>query len=153
MKKGRQQEILKILEKEIKKAERTAQKTLAAAKIFTRASRSQQGDRLYFQNTARLAEDRFIELLALKKEITGVSDEPLKVAKPVSFVTLIYQNGRKQSFYLVNKGIKLSGLQLITPQSPLGKSIAGKKEGESFSYQVGENDQTTIFSGKIEKIE
>lgn len=153
MKKGRKQEILKILEKEIKKAQETAKKTLITAKIFTRASRSQQGDRLYFQNTARLAEDRLIELLNLKKEITNVPDESLKIAEPISFVTLIYQNGEKQSFYLVNKSPKLTGLQLITPQSPLGKSIAGKKQGENFSYQAGENDETTTYSGKIEKIE
>lgn len=149
----RKQIIASILEKKIKEAQTRAGKTLKTAKIFRRASRSQQGDRLYFQNAASLAEDHLIDLIELKKELASASSQPLPVAQPVSFITIEDDNGETSSFYFVQKGVQLPGLPLLTPESPLGKSIYGKKPGEKFSYRVEKENQSVSFSGKIKKIE
>lgn len=44
--------------------------------------------------------------------------------------------------------INIPGFQVLTSQSPLGKSLQGKKLGERFFYQVGEN----TVSGTISKV-
>ena len=152
MKLTRKKEILKVINSEIKKAQITCQKTDKTAKIFKRASRSQQGDRLYFEDAAHLAQERLEQLQALKKEVVVASTQSAPTVKQASFVSIEYDNGDTDSFYFVSQGTTLAGIQLITHQSPLGQSIKGKKKKEKFSYQVKREMELTTFSGVINKI-
>jgi transcription elongation GreA/GreB family factor len=155
MQEARKKEFLKKLNQEIKKARHLAKSRQKAAKEFASASRSQQGDRLYFEDANHMARGYLNRLLSLKKEVTDnqKTQKRPKTVKSVSFVTLEYQDKHKNSFYFTSTGVTLPGLQLITPNSPLGKTIQGKKEGEKFSYQIRRDDQTLSFSGQVIKIE
>jgi len=130
-----------------------AEKTGQTARIFSRASRSQQGDRLYFEDAARLTRERLTKLRSLKEEITESSDSESKEIRQDSFVSIKYQNGESVSFYFVSQAITLANIQLITSQSPLGKAIEGKKEKEKYSYQIKNGGTTTVFYGQILKVE
>lgn len=153
MNQAKKQILLKILDQEIKKAKAVAQKRRATAKVYARASRSQQGDRRYFENIADLTESDLEELLTFKKELAVASEKSATSVKPVCFVTLEYQDGTTNQFYFVPLSVRLPGLQLITPPSPLGQAIKAKKAGETFSYQIQRENKTLAFSGKVVKIE
>jgi transcription elongation GreA/GreB family factor len=153
MEKTKKKELLDKLDQEIKKAKGLAQKRETAAKRAKSFSRSQQGDRRYFEDADRLAQESLINLLALKNEIEAASNEPAKEAQPVAFITLEHEDNEIDSFYFVNRAAGLSGVQLLTPDSPLGKAILGKRAGEKFSYQIEKEGQTTTYSGQIQKIE
>ncbi len=66
---------------------------------------------------------------------------------------IVKENGEETSFYFVKNSATLSGVQLLTPTSPLGEAIEGKKEGEKFSYQIKRDGQKTTYSGQIKKIQ
>ncbi len=112
-----------------------------------------QGDRRYFEDADRIAQESLAILIALKKEVEATSEKPANRVQPVSFVTLEHEEGEINRFYLVRKSASLTGVQLLTPDSPLGKAILGKKEGERFSYQVEKEDYKTTYSGRIKKID
>lgn len=153
MNQTRKKALLTILEAEIAKAQIVAQKRRATAKHFRGASRSAQGDRRYFENVADLAEGDLNELLTFKDELLAVPEKETKKVKPICFVELEYKDGETGSFYFVQRGIRLPGLQLLTPSSPLGQAIEGKKENEAFTYQIKTNGESVSFSGQIKKIE
>ncbi len=152
MNKTRKSELLEKLNQEIERVRVLAEKSATAAKRAKGFSRSMQGDRRYFEEADRITQESLANLMALKKEIEAASEEIVKIAQPVSFINLEDENG-EDYFYLVNRPANLSGIQLLTPDSPLGKAILGKKEGEKFSYQLEREGQTTTFSGRIKKIE
>lgn len=153
MNQTKKKQLLKSLETEIKKAQEMAQKRKKAADEFRSASRSQQGDRLYFEDANHLAQGYLSRLLKFKKEVELAPNIKPEKLKSVSFITLQYRGGGESSFYFTQKSLRLLGLQIVSADSPLGKAIAGKKEGESFSYQVEKEGQKSRFSGKIKKIE
>ena len=144
---------LEKLDREIKKARVLAGKTTAAAKRAKAFSRSQQGDRRYFEEAGRMGQESLTNLLALKEEVLASSNQPAKEASPVAFVTLEDEDGEINSFYFLNRSAGLSNLQLLTPASPLGKALLGKKEGDKFSYRIEKEGLITTYSGKIKKVE
>jgi transcription elongation GreA/GreB family factor len=152
MNQTRKNELLEKIEQELERFRGLAEKSAAAARRAKGFSRSMQGDRRYFEEADRITQESLANLVALKKEIEAISSETAKTAQPISFITLEDENG-EDNFYLVNRPANFSGIQLLTPDSPLGKAILGKKEGEKFSYQLEREGQTTTFSGKIKKIE
>ncbi|MBN1263689.1 MAG: hypothetical protein JW991_05025 [Candidatus Pacebacteria bacterium] len=153
MQKIRKKQILAVTEEALNKAREVAQKRRATAKHFRRASRSQQGDRRYFENVADLAESNLAELLTFKKEIEATDEVKNETVKSVSFVEIQYPDGVCFSFYFTNRSIRLPGLQILTPHSPLGQAIEGKKEGEKFVYEVERDNQHISHTGRIKKIE
>jgi transcription elongation GreA/GreB family factor len=144
---------LEKLGQEIKKAKVLTEKTAMAAKRAKSFSRSQQGDRRYFEEADRIGQESLANLLALQEEVLACPDQPAKEASPVAFVTLEDEDGETSSFYFLNRSAGLSNLQLLTPASPLGKAILGKKEGDKFSYQIEKEGLTTTYSGKVKKVE
>jgi transcription elongation GreA/GreB family factor len=148
----KKQEFLKALEEKVESARTRAQKTLQTAKAWRHASRSQQGDKLYFQNAAKMSEDQYLDLAELKKEIAAAPENPCSAAQPPCFLIIKYQDGTTQEFYFVQSEAKASGLPLLTPFSPLGKGVLGKKEGQNFTYKVERDGEKNSFSGQIQKI-
>lgn len=153
MNQTRKKALLAVLEAEIAEAQAVAQKRRATARHFRGASRSAQGDRRYFENVADLAEGDLAELLTFKNELLATPLKETKNAKPICFIELEYKDGETGSFYFVHRGIRLPGLQLLTPSSPLGQAIEGKKENEAFIYQIETDGESVSFSGQIKKIE
>lgn len=153
MKPAKKKELLVKLKEEIKKAKQMKIKTKKAARVFKIASRSQQGDKFLYESSHRMVLDYFHRLLDFEKEVRSAPEKKSENVKPVSFVTVNYLGGNEVSFYFAKKGTNLGSLQIVTPNSPLGKSIVGKKEGSHFSYQVEREGKTISFSGLIKKIE
>lgn len=153
MKPAKKKELLTKLRVEIKKAKEMAAKKKKAARVFKVASRSQQGDKLYYENAFYMAQDHLLRLLEFEKEVTSTEEKTPDRVEPISFVTVEYMEGGAASFYFVKTGLRLAETILISPGSPLGQAIEEKKEGESFSYQVETDDRTISRAGKIRKIE
>lgn len=59
-----------------------------------------------------------------------------------------FDNGSNKDFYMVRNPIFIIGINLISPDSPLGAALMGKGADSSFSYTSG----FQIFSGKIAQI-
>ncbi|HUS52206.1 MAG TPA: hypothetical protein VMX77_01925 [Candidatus Bathyarchaeia archaeon] len=152
MNKVKKQALLEKIDQEVKKARAVAQKRAATARRAKSFSRSQQGDRRYFEDADQIAQESLVNLLGLKREIENSLDKPAEEAHPVAFIT-IQEGGETTSFYFVTNSATLEGVQLLTPASPLGKAIDGKKEGDKFSYQIEKDGQKIIYSGQIKMIE
>lgn len=69
--------------------------------------------------------------------------------KPICFLSLQMSDGNIKEVYLVENPVFMTGFSLISPSSPLGKAIMGKKAGDAFSYSSGEQN----FEGKILEIQ
>ncbi|MGA3292089.1 MAG: hypothetical protein ABSC49_03035 [Candidatus Microgenomates bacterium] len=113
------------------------------------ASYSAAGDAEHSHNTALLSQQKFEQLKKLKDEIEKALDNetPTNI-ETVCFVSVEFSDGRKSEFYFVKNSIYLSRLNLISPDSLIGKAIMGKSVGESFFYTAGDRK----FSGIISEI-
>ncbi|MGV0625614.1 GreA/GreB family elongation factor [Mycolicibacter minnesotensis] len=58
------------------------------------------------------------------------------VAEPGMVLTVRYSDGDTETFLLGVRDDDQSGLEVYSPQSPLGMAIAGARRGEERSYQV-----------------
>ncbi|MFC1790247.1 GreA/GreB family elongation factor [Patescibacteria group bacterium] len=153
MEKSKKTILQKTLINEISRTRELAFKRRRTAKFFRGASRSAQGDRKYHENMADLAESAFEDLLAFEKELASFPESASQKAFPGSYITIKYQDGETQEFYFLDRSIRLPGLQILSPSSPLGQAIKGKKAGEGFDYQVERDDRCLSFTGTITKIE
>lgn len=153
MKTEHKKKLLKLLSKEIKKAEKLAEERRETAKNFRSASRSQQGDRRLFETAADLAESKLEELVLFKKELEAASEKTEEKIVPFSFVSLRYEDGRENNFYFVSRRIQIPDVLLVTNQSPLGRAIEGKKIKESFNYQLIKDEKPCSVNGEILQIE
>jgi hypothetical protein len=111
------------------------------------------GDKYHSESAAELAKNYLSSLKSLREEITSSPDKTYSVAKPISFIVLGYDNGERTEFYYVKKGALLRGTLFMTPDSPIGKAVYGKKEGDSFSYEIEKGDEKVSYSGRIVNIE
>lgn len=66
------------------------------------------------------------------------------VAEPGMVLTVRYEDGDTEAFLLGVRDDDQSGLEVYSPQSPLGKAIAGAKPGEQRSYQVPSGADVTV---------
>ena len=153
MLKNHQDTLIRALEAEIKKARKTAEKSRATAKEFRRASRSQQGDRRLYETAADLAESKLEELIVFKKTLENIPIKKNQRVEPFSFVKVEYDNGTVSPFHFVPQRIHLQDKLLVTPESPLGQAVIGKKEGEKFTFKIKRDGRTATNSGKIVKVE
>jgi transcription elongation factor GreA len=137
------------LKEEVEKAESTAQKSRQSSNEASGAlgaSYSAAGDAEHSHNTALLSQQKFEQLKNLKVEIESAKDSetPTNVIPP-SFISVKFTDGRESEFYFVKNPAYISGLNLVSPDSLIGKAILGKNVGETFSYTTGEQK----FEGKI----
>lgn len=66
------------------------------------------------------------------------------VAEPGMVLTVRYEDGDTEDFLLGVRDDDQSGLEVYSPQSPLGKAITGAKPGEQRSYQVPSGADVTV---------
>lgn len=153
MNQDRRQTLIKTVQAEIQKAKKTAESSRATAKEFRRASRSQQGDRKLYEAAADLAESKYEELVSFEKELSTVSEKKCEKVIPFSWVEIEYKSGQLARLYFLPRSIPLKDCLAITPDSPLGQAIQGKKTGEDFSFEIKRDGKNTLASGRIIKIE
>jgi len=144
---------IEILFEEVKKLEeaagQTAHKSRSDANELSAglvASYSLAGDVEHAKNSANLSMQKYSAIKKLSEELQKSLDTevPGKIGA-VSYVFLRYTNGSEKELYFVENPVFISGFNLISIDSPLGKSLSGKKIGESFSYSSGDQE----FEGEI----
>jgi|SRR5690625_1366304 len=66
------------------------------------------------------------------------------VAEPGMVLTVRYGDGDTETFLLGVRDDDQSGLEVYSPQSPLGKAVTGARRGEERSYQVPSGASVTV---------
>lgn len=66
------------------------------------------------------------------------------VAEPGMVLTVRYDDGDTETFLLGVRDDDQSGMEVYSPQSPLGKAITGARRGEQRSYQVPSGANVTV---------
>jgi len=66
------------------------------------------------------------------------------VAEPGMVLTVRYGDGDTETFLLGVRDDDQSGLEVYSPQSPLGKAVTGAQRGEERSYQVPSGASVTV---------
>lgn len=153
MTKSRKDELLRRINLELGKAEISTEKTSAGVKTFGKYSWSESGDKYHSESAAELAQEFWLNLKKLRDEVENANDEKSISATPVSYLEISYNSSETAKFYLVNKSALLPGILLITPNSPIGKAVIGKKVGDDFSYKIKLPEKSKLYKGKIERIE
>ncbi len=143
-------EILKTLNIEILKIRESARKTDEASKIHLTGG-SASGDKYHPQMAASLTNEYLERLSSLKKEVSNATELISKIAQPVSFLKVIYDDAETLEFVLVENAVSTLRFIFISKNSPLGKAVLGKTEGDAFSYSLGENGNN--YSGRILSLE
>jgi hypothetical protein len=123
-------ELVKILEKEIKKAKSFSEKTHNSATELARMrSMSTAGDQYHAEGSAKIAKEKLATMEKLSEELKACLSKhrPEKI-EPACFIKLT-----KEEIYVVNTPIFLSLAKLVSAQSPFGQELLGKKVGDTTS--------------------
>ena len=148
-------EKIKVLLDIVRKLEETSKEAAGKSKSAANelsaglvSSYSMAGDVEHAKNSANLSIQKHasIKKLANELEDAAVLDIPTMVQS--GCYIKIEMSGIKKELYLVNNPVYISGHSLVSPASPIGEALLGKKPGDLFLYKSG--DQT--FTGKILEI-
>jgi transcription elongation GreA/GreB family factor len=146
-------ELLRKVEELSQVVEKAAKESKLAADEASHGmaqSYSVAGDVEHARNTANLSLEKAKQIRRLKEEIeTSINTEAPTSVKQVSFVSLEFTDGSKKDFCLVGNPVFIAGFSLISPESPLGRSLVGKRVGNTFFYSSG----SQTFSGTILSVE
>jgi len=129
------EEALNLLSSEIQKVSESAQKTDEASKDKL-SGFSAAGDKYHAKNASDLVKSYLQRLELLKKELTDAVSQISETAEPPCCLEMVYDDGQTARFYLVKNAVSLPNLSFISPDSPIGKAVLGKKAGETFSYKL-----------------
>jgi transcription elongation GreA/GreB family factor len=114
------------------------------------SSYSAAGDAEHSRNSANLSLQK---AAAIKKLMTELEESRhlniQEIIKPVCFVSVEFSDGNRKDLYLVKNPVFIMGHNLISPSSPLGEALVGKRSGDLFLYTSGGQS----FSGKILEVE
>lgn len=147
-------DLLERLQQAIEKARRAAEQAKESENEMSktaRASSSAAGEREYTRQQAEITQESLKKLEALEKEVAEAAEKPVPaVVGPVCWVAVEYEDGgRTETFYFVSKSLYLAGTKLISPGSPIGAAVLGRRTGEGFEFEVG----AERVRGKITGIE
>lgn len=114
------------------------------------ASYSAAGDVEHARNSANLSIQKAEQINKLTKELekSQESEVPTTI-RPVCFVSVKFKEGNQKDLYFVENPVYISGYNLISADSPLGKSLLGKGIGDRFFYTSGNQK----FEGNVLEIE
>jgi len=144
---------IEILFEEVKKLEEKSNLSASASHASANeasgglaSSYSAAGDAEHSRNTANLSMQKYQSIKKLSEELgeTVQKDTPQSVETPCYILIKIGGDPEKE-VYLVENPVFMSGFNLISPVSPIGKALVGAKPGDLFLYTSA--DQT--FTGKI----
>lgn len=80
----------------------------------------------------------------LSTAVVGEDPPDDGVAEPGMVLTVRYGDGDTETFLLGVRDDDQSGLEVYSPQSPLGRAITGARPGEERSYQVPSGANVTV---------
>lgn len=113
------------------------------------ASYSAAGDAEHARNSANLSMQKYSAIKKLSEELQNNLDREASDGVIAACNVLVqYTDGSRKELYFVENPAYVDGFNLISQDSPLGKSLVGKRIGESFSYTSGEQK----FEGEILEI-
>jgi transcription elongation GreA/GreB family factor len=143
MARNKLQNLIKVLGKEIEKAERIAELSKHSAielAEMAHLSPSMSGDREHSENSAILNRERLYGLRLLKEELASSLNSKIpKSVEPPCFVEIENVSGRKASFYVVNHPVNIPKVKFISLNSPLGRTLIHKKVEENLQLEVEDN--------------
>lgn len=139
------------VKKNLKVAEIAAQNTKTAADMvagMATSSHSAAGDIEHAKNAANLNHEKVTKMKLFLKELEEALTVsiPEKIQPVCTFSAII--DGETREYVIVNNPIYMEGTKIISPVSPIGSAVSGKKVGESFSYDI-DGSKT---SGQISEI-
>lgn len=146
----RKEQLLDLLEKAVLQKQGSLREKVAASQEIAQAgmgSHSINSERHVAETVAETAKKFVDELLALKQEITNSPDGLVtKVATPC-WIEIEYDHPvtARVGFYFLSVPILLSGVKIISLNSPLGKAIMGKGIGNHIEYQSSEGKITGVI--------
>ncbi|MHB8263913.1 MAG: transcription elongation factor GreA [Acidimicrobiales bacterium] len=101
---------------------------------------SENGDYHAAKDTQGKMESRIRQLQAMLRDATVVSDEEAAASTTVttgSVVTVLYDgDDENQSLVVGTIEEKPEGLSVVSPQSPLGQSLMGKRVGDTVEFEA-----------------
>jgi transcription elongation GreA/GreB family factor len=153
MKVDRKQALLKAIESQMESMRKAVQDARKLAASFSDATWSQSGERENYEIAAQLAEESLVKLQALRDEVKSTPNKKAMIAKPICFVELDYGDGENEEFYFVHSTVTLPTVSLITPDSPVGRAIIGKKVGDTVVYKVQQRSQDISISCTVANLE
>lgn len=90
-----------------------------------------------------------LELMLKTCEIIDVvASEEISVGSEFTATVNFFGEEEKEKYILAENCEKIEGYRVVTVATPLGASVLGKKEGQTFSYTVG----TNVFNGIVNEI-
>jgi len=104
---------------------------------------------------ARGQAQRVADLRQALERLQQMPVKPLEKNAPVqlsALVRLTAEDGEKRVLFFGSAGggerIQMNGedIVIVTAQSPIGRAVLGKKAGESFTLNLGGNNQTFIVT-------
>lgn len=146
------QELFSIVERQLeisRNASSESRKSANEASAGLVASYSLAGDVEHSKNSANLSQQKYEAIKTLFEELGEYihSEVPSTVEVPC-YVKIVISEVEKDIF-LVTNPVYISGYNLISPISPIGKAIVGLRVDDLFLYKNGEQ----TFTGKILDIE
>ena len=147
---NRKKQLLDAVTSQIEKLRKQTENITATAKSYKDSSRSEEGDRAIFENTAVAARKNLERALALEKEINSAPTTPTPIVSIPCYVKVKFNDQSEKELYLFNNNIFITGFLLVTPESDFGKEIMRKKVMDTFKY-VGVNGK--IIEGTILQID
>lgn len=142
-------EVLEILNTEIAKIQVNAKITDDASKQRL-TGWSAAGDKYHAQAAADLTKSYLKRLELLKGELEKAPAGTSKIIKPPCFVRIVFTDGEVCDLFLVKNAVSLPNASFISEESPLGKAVLGKVNGDPFSYELNDGKK---YSGKIIALE
>lgn len=144
-------EILQVVEKIENESSRVAKQSKFAADEASgglTASYSAAGDAEHARNTANLSIQKHQSIKRLTEELENSLQQGLPEKTETGCYIKTEMSGSVKELFLVENPVYVEGYNLISPSSPIGKAILGKKVEDLFLYENG--DKT--FTGKILEI-
>lgn len=136
MKRKRLLALLKILDKEVEISRKRFEDNKKSANETSKTaagSWSAGGDREYTANQAMISEKALEQIEKLYDETSKATKLSLpEVVKSPCYIEAEIED-KNIKFYLVENVVNLSGVRLVSSNSPLGKQLKGRKVGESKS--------------------
>ena len=132
MAKNKIRELLIVVDKEIKKAQRRFDEVKIASDTMQKtaaASWSSAGDREYAIGQLQINKYHLDALKRLKKELGDSGQQRLEEIAAPCYIEIKGIDSKK--IFLVKNVATISGSQLVSVESPLGKKLIGKSVGDA----------------------
>jgi transcription elongation GreA/GreB family factor len=143
----RKSQLATLIGNQLERLRIATDKAVDTARKYKNASRSEEGDRAHAENSAEVMKQAVMQMELLLREVETSTTEPREVVECPSFVSFV--TDRERVALLAKSSCHIDTLTVISPESPLGKVLLGKKAGDTFQYDV----HGRMIAGTIKRID